>query len=77
METLVGSDLQTLFYRKIDLVSEQIKWNLFRSHSVYKHISTMSKRQKMFEDYLPGRRKKIQFINTTQGKEETLEKSLY
>ena len=37
----------------------------------------MSKRQKMFEDYLPGRRKKIHFNNTTQGKEETLEKSLY
>ena len=37
----------------------------------------MSKRQKMFKDYLPGRRKKTQFINTTQGKEETLEKSLY
>ena len=37
----------------------------------------MSKRQEMFEDYLPGRRKKIHFNNTTQGKEETLEKSLY
>ena len=37
----------------------------------------MSKRQKMFEDYLPGRRKKFHLNNTTQGKEETLEKSLY